>query len=395
MIIMILLFLLSSFLLFYSGLIDPGIMLKGHPNDIKNTKNNTKTKSIRIHQLGYVSQYKICETCYLIRPLRSTHCNTCNNCVTRFDHHCPWIGTCVGKRNYPIFFFFLCVLNLQQLFTVVVSISHIVLKVKSDIQDNNDGKKYPKAFGTVIMSIYIFIYVCITMIFTTELLIFHMKLVFNNKTTKEELKKLFKNPFGNLFKRNKSLNFNSVIFPKKPKLPLIGLLQYNKKMFESQKKYHEKKKKRTDSRDTFLDKEERENEFSISFNEKKDINNIINNIDSKEEFKISERIVNTNNDNNIYTEETEEKKNENKLSSRNVTEEKKDNLINENLKSKSSASTINYYNIEESQNYMPGVVYNMNINNNKDFHIILSNGGLESEKQSSLNDNKEGNGSTN
>ena len=44
---------------------------------------------------------------------------------------------------------------------------------------------------------------------------------------------------------------------------------------------------------------------------------------------------------------------------------------------------------------MPGVVYNMNINNNKDFHIILTNGGLESEKQSSLNDNKERNGSTN
>ena len=141
---MILLFLLSSILLFLSGIIDSGIMLKGHPYDIRDRKNDTKSKSIRVRQLGYVTQYKICETCYLIRPLRSNHCNSCNNCVYRFDHHCPWIGTCVGSRNYPIFFFFLIVLNLSQIFTIAVCISHIVLKakqIKQDFSYNNKKKK--------------------------------------------------------------------------------------------------------------------------------------------------------------------------------------------------------------------------------------------------------------
>ena len=127
---MIFLFLISAVFLFWSGIIDPGYMLKGHPNDIRLKNGNQKENSIRIRQCGYISQYKICSTCYLIRPLRSTHCNTCNNCVIRFDHHCPWIGTCTGKRNYPIFFIFLCFLNLNQFFTLAICITHIVLNTK-------------------------------------------------------------------------------------------------------------------------------------------------------------------------------------------------------------------------------------------------------------------------
>jgi uncharacterized protein YcsI (UPF0317 family) len=102
---MIFLFLISCFFLFTSAMIDPGIMLRGHINDTKKTNDEYKSKPIYIRQLGYIREYKICDTCYLIRPLRSTHCNTCDNCVIRFDHHCPWIGTCVGMRNYSYFLF--------------------------------------------------------------------------------------------------------------------------------------------------------------------------------------------------------------------------------------------------------------------------------------------------
>lgn len=33
----------------------------------------------------------------------SKHCRTCGKCVQNFDHHCKWLNTCVGKKNYKYF----------------------------------------------------------------------------------------------------------------------------------------------------------------------------------------------------------------------------------------------------------------------------------------------------
>ena len=40
-------------------------------------------------------------------PLRSHHCHKCQQHVATFDHHCDFIGTCIGEANHPRFCIFL------------------------------------------------------------------------------------------------------------------------------------------------------------------------------------------------------------------------------------------------------------------------------------------------
>eukprot|EP00828_Plagiopyla_frontata_P006722 TRINITY_DN13006_c0_g1_i3.p1 TRINITY_DN13006_c0_g1~~TRINITY_DN13006_c0_g1_i3.p1 ORF type:complete len:130 (-),score=9.05 TRINITY_DN13006_c0_g1_i3:371-760(-) len=80
---------------------------------------------------------KYCYTCEVYRPPRCTHCGYCNNCVERFDHHCPWLGCCVGKRNYRFFYLFVLILELYCIY-IMVTACVLMAKVTQENYQNNE-----------------------------------------------------------------------------------------------------------------------------------------------------------------------------------------------------------------------------------------------------------------
>ena len=61
-------------------------------------------------------ELKFCTVCHLEMPLRTKHCKQCDQCVATHDHHCPWIGTCIGERNKAHFYVYICFQLLQTVF---------------------------------------------------------------------------------------------------------------------------------------------------------------------------------------------------------------------------------------------------------------------------------------
>ena len=75
---------------------------------------------------------KICPECKLQKQLRSKHCSICNACVERFDHHCDWLGICIGLKNYMMYLVFIASIFLSLVLTFVVAVETLIFEIGPD-----------------------------------------------------------------------------------------------------------------------------------------------------------------------------------------------------------------------------------------------------------------------
>ena len=68
-----------------------------------------------------LSDWRYCDLCAVYQPPDAAHCPDCQVCVEGYDHHCPWMGTCIGKRNMKAFLAF----NLSWLFYLMYAIGWV------------------------------------------------------------------------------------------------------------------------------------------------------------------------------------------------------------------------------------------------------------------------------
>ncbi|KAK3184374.1 hypothetical protein Dsin_031660 [Dipteronia sinensis] len=184
---------------------DPGIIPRNDQASVEEvgTSDGTRRKKITVN--GVELKLKYCQICKIFRPPRSCHCAVCDNCVEKFDHHCPWIGQCIALRNYRFYLAF--VISALIFFMYIFAFS--VLRIHQRIEKDNIGfigllKNCPETLALVSFS---FAATC----FLGGLAVFHVYLIAMNQTAYENFRQRYadsKNPYD----KGMISNYKEVLF---------------------------------------------------------------------------------------------------------------------------------------------------------------------------------------
>ncbi|NXJ69373.1 ZDHC9 Palmitoyltransferase, partial [Rostratula benghalensis] len=197
------LFLFAMATLLRTSFSDPGVIPRALPDEaafiemeIEATNGTVpqgqrpppRIKNFQIN--NQIVKLKYCYTCKIFRPPRASHCSICDNCVERFDHHCPWVGNCVGKRNYRYFYLFILSLSLLTIYIFTFNIVYVALK-SLKIGFLNTLKETPGTYPSTSLALLTVLEVLIcffTLWSVVGLTGFHTFLVALNQTTNEDIK---------------------------------------------------------------------------------------------------------------------------------------------------------------------------------------------------------------
>ena len=188
--------LLILFALLRTGTMDPGVIPRAKPppgwdpspddppitdpdqlTDLTNRRRGFKS----VIKNGTTLRIKYCTTCHVWRPPRTSHCRQCDNCVEKFDHHCPWTGTCIGKRNYRFFVLFVLSVPLEAAYITATCVAQLVV-----MTIRGDG--FLSALGSTPQSLVLILY-CSAMGFAVgSLACYHTSLICQGITTYEKLR---------------------------------------------------------------------------------------------------------------------------------------------------------------------------------------------------------------
>ena len=175
---------------------------------------------------GYVKRkhrqnlVRYCQTCKLIKPLRSHHCSQCGRCVLKMDHHCAWVATCIGAWNYGQFLQLLCASSTIFCYSSVLLLLGLIFKPKNESNAGLISRYCVCGFALLETAAFSVIVV--------KLFALHVKLVRSNQTTIEYFENQVQAKLDPQFKPPYSLGSASKNVREVLPHPLLALIPFVK-----------------------------------------------------------------------------------------------------------------------------------------------------------------------
>ena len=253
------LYILIIICLLMGGCSDPGLVERNNEYAFYDNRKSV----IKMNIKGHMVKLNYCYTCFHFRPPRTSHCAECDNCVENFDHHCLWMGTCVGKRNYKYFY---CLISLTSILCLIILISSIIYLIqffKNYFKDEDKRKHY--LLIIIFLCIDGFIALLFLAFFLVKLLFLHTYLIWVGLNFYEYLKH---NYFVTLdikpYSRGCLKNIINKLFKKIP-LSKLNYAEINKKDDDIFKTFNENNIK--------IEENDRNRHFTEENNNNSNINN--------------------------------------------------------------------------------------------------------------------------